>query len=92
MGRTHTPKYRVEIDGHCLNLPVGIGIGPTFWNTREMGRPTAANLEKVLRQYQESTLPGGANEHLGEQPLPRQARIVDQFTDEVKAEWRREAA
>jgi hypothetical protein len=88
MGRTSTPTYRVEICGFSLNLPRGIGIGPTFW-TREMGRPTAENLEKILRHYQASTLPGGANAHLGPQPLPAHAVIVRQSDATTVAEFKR---
>ena len=87
MGRSYTPKYRVEINGRSLTHVRGCGIGPTFWNVREMGRPTPENLEKVLKQYRESTLPGGANEHLGEEPMPRHAAIIDQTTDRVVAEY-----
>lgn len=85
---TRTPTYRVEICGFCCNLPRGIGIGPTFW-TRDMGRPTPENLEKVLRHYQASTLSGGCNSALGPQPLPAHAAIIRQSDNKTVAEFRR---
>ena len=82
-----TPTYRISIDGHQGDFPQGSAIGPTFWSSREMGRPTPANLETVLRDYRASTLPGGTNEHLGETPLPKSARVIRQDDGKVMAEW-----
>lgn len=55
MGKTITPKYRVEIK-HA-----GMNSTPAAWN----GRATTARLEKYIEDYNESILNGGVNEHLG---------------------------
>jgi len=76
MGRSRTTKYRIEMDGSHF-----------CWH----GRANDKALEKYVFDYADSLKLGGVNEHisksLGYIPFPHKARIVDQSTGEVKAEW-----
>lgn len=82
MGRTVTAKYRMEMPGATA----------MSWFNKEKGKPTAANLEKYIHAYAKSLEPGGANEHVSEHfgyiPYPRWARIVEQSSGAVVAEWK----
>ncbi len=88
MGRSYTPMFRIETQG-------GDGIAPWCWNSKTMGRPTSANLAKVLARYSESCGSDGVNAHIGRSlgrlpHLPQIARIVRQKGDnagQVVAEW-----
>ena len=88
MGRSYTPMFRIETEG-------GDGVAPMCWNSRDMGRPTPSNLEKMLLGYSESCGPDGPNRAIGEAlgrlpTLPRRARVVRQKgpnKGEVVAEW-----
>lgn len=53
---------------------------------REYGRPTEANLAKVIQSLESSTAPGGANAHLGITQVAA-ARIVRQRDGKVLAIW-----
>lgn len=90
MGRSYTPKYRLEIKDnvgwHWLNwLPRG------QYGIKGHGAPSEVNLEKYVRSYAKSLEIGGVNEHvslaLGYVPYPTAARIVNQETNEVVASW-----
>lgn len=76
MGRTRTPKYRLEVDGQRM-----------CWQ----GRATQARLLAWVRSYAASLKLGGVNQHislaLGHIPYPTRARIVNQYTGEAVAEW-----
>lgn len=78
MGRTFTPKYRIEANGFLTR---------STWQHKYHGRPTAANLAKWAAKNNESTQPGGCNEHVGTDCPITKARIVRQSDDVVIAEW-----
>lgn len=80
MGRTSTPKYRVEVsDGKQMSLMT--------WG----GKPTNKRLEEWVISYGKSFEHGEVNAHvsysLGYIPYPVYARIVDQATERVVAIW-----
>lgn len=89
-----TPKYRVDLFDH-RGFWDKLGLS---WNVRSRtnvhgdGKPTDANLEKKVFAYAKSLELGGVNEHLSKAagfiPYPKAARIVNQFTGEVVAEWK----
>ncbi len=82
MGRTVTPKYRVEM--------IETGVMPTKMAWK--GRATDEALRKYVFAYADSLKAGGVNEHvakaLGFVPFPQEAKIVNQFTNEVVATWK----
>ena len=53
MGRTITPKYRLEVTH-------GISCTPMVWR----GRVTALRLAQYVASYNESLKPGGVNAHV----------------------------
>lgn len=59
MGRSYTPKYRVEL----VIDNVSKATSALSWDKR-YGRATDANLAKLVRSIETSFLPGGANSHL----------------------------
>lgn len=80
--------FVIEIgDGRTMSL------GPVEWHSRGHGhgRPTDANLERVILAYGKSLEIGGCNEHisrgLGYIPYPTSARIVRAATRELMASW-----
>jgi hypothetical protein len=75
-GRTTTPKYRLETGKST----------PMEWKC-EYGKPTPENIEKWVRRFNKSLQPGGVNEHVGVDATVSNAKVVDQETDEVVAEW-----
>ena len=75
MGKSYTPKYRLETPGFTHMC----------WNSKQDGRPTIENLRKYRDQMEKSFLPGGVNEHLGIRKMGP-CRIVNQFTRETVAE------
>lgn len=82
MGRTITPKYRIELADRVMQNPMA-------WTG---GRATQANLEKYIFAYAKDLEAGGVNEHiakaLGYVPYPTYARIVKQADGEVMATWK----
>jgi hypothetical protein len=85
MSRSTTPAYRYEMvttgNGECT---------PAAWNVGGRygyGRPTAANLEKFLKAFEESTKPGGCNAHLGT-TVVFSAKIIHQASHKVVATYR----
>jgi len=80
MGRTTTPKYRIETRGNIV-LTAGA------WR----GRATSARLEDHVRALNKSFGTGGANAHLGDDlgfvPYISGAEIVRQEDGEVVAAW-----
>lgn len=91
MGKSYTPKYRIEMKDHA-------GWNQSSWDVRSrantvgMGKPTNENLKKKVYSYAKSLEIGGVNEGLsistGFVPYPSEARIVNQFTGEIMAEWK----
>jgi hypothetical protein len=83
MGRITTPTFRVEV------LISGWRFAPFGgWDTRTAGRPSERNLEGYVRRFERSTLPGGANEHLGPTEV-RSAVVIRQSTGDTVATFRR---
>ena len=88
MGRSIAIKYTVQV------IVRGVQNTPSEWRTRSRlngvvpahGAPTAANLAAYVRKYEESTLPGGCNAHLGVTKVAR-AVIVNQQTRETIANY-----
>lgn len=68
MGKVVTPRYVVKfsrvvsVDGESARF---VMITDAAWNCKQAGRPTDENLRKYVRDFEDSTLPGGVNEHLG---------------------------
>lgn len=59
MGRIVTPAYAIE-----YKIDNGFWT-PACWNFKHAGRPTDANLAKHIKVMEDSTQPGGCNQHLG---------------------------
>jgi len=80
MGRSITPKYRIETRGN-INISAG------SWS----GRATSARLEDHVRALNKSFQVGGANAHLGSDlgfiPYLWSAQIVRQSDAKVVAAW-----
>jgi hypothetical protein len=87
---SYTPTFRLEIE------VFGGQVSRQEWNTRKrarrpgLGRPTKANIDKWVSDFEDSCKPGGVNSHLGFSPVLN-ARIVRQATGEVVASWNRKA-
>lgn len=83
MGKSVTPKYRVEYKDQE-------GKHISDWMVKEKGKPTEENLDKWLMDLNKSFLTGGVNEHISESlgfvPAALSAKIVEQRTGDVKAE------
>lgn len=73
----------------------GLTCNGQEWRTRKRGayeghgKPSKENLHKVVRKIEESTLPGGCNEHLSKtRPfIIVAAEILDQRSGALKATW-----
>jgi hypothetical protein len=87
MSSTHTPTFRVELHESSIDRP-GVRYSPTMtpWPTKHAGRPTDATLAAYVESLEESTLPGGVNDHLGRTVVNR-ARVIRQATGELVAEY-----
>ena len=60
-GRSSTPPYVYEL----FNATGGrIASDPMAWRVKDAGKPSEANLRKMIDQYNASLEPGGANDHL----------------------------
>lgn len=83
MGRTTTPKYKME-----MHTP-GFYTTPMGWVVRNDGPATEAGLAKWMEKYIASLQPGGANDHLGAKHMPTYARLsLNTGSDApVIAEW-----
>jgi len=67
---------------------------PSAWRVRQFGRavngpPTNANLARAIGAFEQSTVPGGINGHLG-RAVVESARIVRQKDGAVMAEYRKD--
>jgi hypothetical protein len=87
MGRSYTPKYRLEMDGATM---CGWQVG-SHYGIPGNGAPNDANLARYVEAYVASQDPGGANAHilrsLGHKHVPRWARIVRQSDGQVMASY-----
>ncbi|CAB5221281.1 hypothetical protein UFOVP244_125 [uncultured Caudovirales phage] len=85
MGKSVTPKYRLEIRD-CGNR-LGSSATPSAWR----GRASKKALEDYIDGYHDSLKIGGVNQHvsisLGYIPFVNRAQIVEQKTGLVVAEW-----
>lgn len=81
MGKTKTPKYRLE----CKD-----NKGP--YTLSWQGKATEKRLQDWIKSYHQSLEIGGANEHiskgLGFVPYLNSAKIVNQQTGQVVAEYK----
>lgn len=59
-GRSTTPKYVVD-----MKIRKGMTT-PAAWTVKQHGKPTAKNLAKYVDAYNDSVMPGGVNQHLGD--------------------------
>jgi len=87
MSRTITPKYRLEIendDGQYSNMAWNVRTNTHAGN----GMPTRVNLLKWIASFEESTQPGGCNDHLGATHI-LWAQIVCQRTGDTVVDWER---
>lgn len=80
MGKSYTPKYRIEFHANT-------NMTAAAWK----GQVTTARLEAHVRSLNESFRPGGVNAHVSE-GLDRivhihRARIVRQSDDSPISEW-----
>jgi len=80
MGKSYTPKYRIELNNH--------GLADSFVWERSYGKPTPENIEKWVSGYIRSHFKGGANDHIGKTPNVSSAQIVNQKTQKVVTSWR----
>lgn len=83
MGFSREYKYILAIrDCRCVTTIEG-------WMVRDRGRPTKNNILRYLNKLTPSFEPGGINEHvskeLGYIPYPKEAWVMNQRTQEVKA-------
>ena len=93
MGRSYTPKYRIEYttvittdaDGDWTKRR----FSPSFWNGKRDGKPTVANLQANLVVFEASFAPGGCNDHVyaGDTVQLLAARLVRQADGAVVAEY-----
>lgn len=87
MGRTITPTYRLEYQAE--NWPLHTQAWQVRSNNARIpgkGKPTPANIAKWAKAFEDSMLPTGCNAHVGFHRILN-ARIVNQFTGQVVAEW-----
>ena len=92
MGKSVTPKYRVETKEYHPN-----STSPHWqkmvWEVKSRtnvvgyGSPNTENLFNFIIRYSESFKPGGVNQHIGFVPAITQAKIVNQFTGQIMASW-----
>jgi hypothetical protein len=83
MGRDVRVRYLVHevLDGNRVVTPIA-------WNSNKNwdGPANAKNLVRKIRGFEESTKPGGVNEHLGPTKV-LSAQLVDTFTGTTKATY-----
>ena len=84
MGRTLTAKYQIRLN------TVGPALMPMSWNCRTTGRPTEANIRKFVKGWEDSTLPGGVNAHLGVDVVLSAKILLNDGSGTVVAEYKRE--
>lgn len=82
MGRSTTPKYRVEV------AQAGLSPLRVAWPGDHFGKPTDAKLAQWVADYEASLKPGGVNAHVGYAPVLN-AKVVNQKQQAVAAEYHR---
>lgn len=87
MGRSTTPKYSFKISTYLSR--VGKAFHSSMAWKSEYGKPTTANIDKWVAKYEESLLPGGANAHLGYDPVLSVEIKKNVVNGEVVATWDR---
>jgi len=79
MGKSITPKYRLEVDGKPFLWNCGIGTNNE-------------SLEKWIYKFGKSFEIGGVNEHVSRFldyiPYPSEAKVIVQKTGQVVAYWK----
>ena len=87
MGRTTTPKYRLEYLDNSRS-----GIAVHVYDARHYGKPTPESVEKWAVDFAKSQEIGQVNEHLSKASgyirVPHYGRIVNQWTGVTAAEWK----
>ena len=89
MSNSHTPTFRVEFSGVIVLTGTEakrVSYTPAAWDCKQSGKPSDETLATYVRGVEDSTLPGGVNEHLGVTRISR-AKVVRQSTDEVVATY-----
>ena len=87
MGRTITPKYAVQFSSVFSNGKL-VGWTPMAWNSKQAGRPTVENLAKFVKGYEDSTLPGAINAHLGVTTIGYAAVVFNDGSRVIVSEYR----
>lgn len=92
--KTATAKYVYQV---FESAPPGVNRiiyhTPALWNVKRDGRPTSANLEKLVMAYARSLHAGGANaglsRSLGYIPYPTRAIVREnRIGGRIIGEWR----
>ena len=90
MGKSYTPKYRVETRDNTAK-PWAAPNARQAWLVKDYGRATDENLAAWVRVTNRSFKSGGVNFHVsvaaGVEVHINWARIVEQATGEVVAEY-----
>lgn len=89
MGKVRTPKYRVEVK---TNLTGSSKVISSWEVTKGHGRVNTKNLDRWVREHNESFLPKGVNYHVSKSigiiPYVQEAHIVHQKTGEVLVSYK----
>ena len=86
MSRSITAPYRIEYTCSTGGITNGSWFVRTHGRFPGMGQPNVQMLKMHLYYLQKSFEPGGCNDHCGPVKITG-ARIVDQRTGEVRANW-----
>lgn len=84
-GRSFTPRYVVKMSDFQV-FPGRAFMTHSEWKSN-YGRPTPQNIKRYVETYNASLEPDGANSHIGREGAVYGARVVDQTTGEIVAEW-----
>lgn len=70
MGKSYTPKYRVEYRDNSDRLrprnALPVEPGKLQWPSKHFGKPTDAKAESFRQDLNQSFLPGAVNGHISE--------------------------
>ena len=81
MGRSRKVRFVVKMSISSTE-PLSFSDGSEW--PKHLGRPSDKALATYVAKFEESTLPGGCNEHLGKRVV-WSAIVTDTLTSEVKA-------
>jgi len=97
MGRSITPKYRIEYyyrqpsNGQIIQVKACWTVKSNNANIPADGKPTDKNVEKYVQAYNNSLKSDGVNKHvsqsLGYMPMAHKAELIEQATGNVVAKW-----